>query len=268
MNKLFMVLSFLCLLTSGCGEDGAKKIADNPFDAGTDGSVDYSAGLTGTWEGPYSDIDTEGELSLQDSPAKASFSKLEGSSDPAFEIVLDTAEVKVAGTYVQVNSEFLLLKITESNLSSIGLPGSTVKISFKLMGKALELSNTNFTMLVLRTSTPKPDPKDDDAADEDQSKNPDGSWLCFDKNNNKWDLEIAEATFTADIITPKDQVIRLSGYKGAASNDLYHNTLTVSDSSHKVNIGSTLDIIVQGDNLKVLLSTKQQSTSEFTCDPK
>mgnify|MGYP003988431707 FL=1 len=85
--------------------------------------------------------------------------------------MLPSAEVQVKGKFIQVDNESLLLEIEESTLSSIGLGGSTPKVKFKLLGRAMELYNSRFSILVKKdNSKPADDPGTDGNTDDDDNK--------------------------------------------------------------------------------------------------
>lgn len=187
------------LLFAGCGAIGGQP-GIGPDGARNDMGSTYS--LAGAWEGLYKtkQIETTG---VRETKAKVT---LESTGDLVgiFKLELPAYEAaNVTGSYRDFAGKSLMIDITSSNFSALGLTGSKTDLPYDLVGDALELSTDRFALKLTRLgkapeSSP---PQGSSATSPGLSGDLLGRWTCQDSSRYVWKIHIKTSThFAADVM--------------------------------------------------------------------
>jgi hypothetical protein len=105
--------------------------------------------------------------------------------------------VRVVASYRIFDNRTLLLDITESNLSAIGLSGKSAILNYELIGDSLSISNESLTLMLVRIESSN---QPSDTTDKTSSDSMLGRWQCRDQAGSLWIVNIrSEELFFIEI---------------------------------------------------------------------
>ncbi len=196
---------FPLLLLVGYGCSGGSGVSGGlPGATGADAEA-QSSWIVGDWKGNYKNKVADEGSSLRETSAVANFIPADDKAKTGtFTFTLPLLEkVEVKGTYHDFQGKDLLLDVTTSNLSTVGLPNTSTDMSYDLVGDALELYNDRITLRLVRgkatTGTGTADGTDQPAADAVV-----GDWICSGINSFSWKITVKDETsFALDVFDPR-----------------------------------------------------------------
>lgn len=191
------------LTTIGCGKAEEKLPVSGSEISPSD------SGIIGLWDGilitksAIGTIENPKPSGIQEVPVTM---KIEGKSDKegAFAIILKNVEnAIVKGSFRNFAGKSLILSITDSNVSYLGLNGSNTDLPYELTGNSLLFSNEKMT-LKLTKIVEKDKEKETPGEANSAAVGVFSRWKCQDSNNKVWVLNIKpDKTFNLDIASEK-----------------------------------------------------------------
>ena len=202
----------LLLAFSGCGGNGGGgRSAGGEGYGGLDG--DGKAWIIGTWSGSYQNLNASPDSELRETAAWIDFTTT-GERAGKFHLkLLQMNGVEVKGTFSDVNNQNLIFKVTDSNLSSMGMPGATKTFEYELAKDALTLDNVRVKFILTRESSPTDKSKDaSPGGGENSSDQLTGTWQGQDVRGRMWRLKLFAATrFTIEVSEPGKAGLWMTG---------------------------------------------------------
>lgn len=254
------------LLLIGCGG------VTTPTGVGPDGTNGGQAqgySLAGEWLGLYKakQTDTSG---VRETKAKLTIEPT-GNLIGQFKLELPAYDsANVTAMYRDFAGKSLMIDITASNFSTLGLTGSKTDLPYELVGDALELGNERFTLKLARQgkSPENTGNANSGATMPTSSSDLTGRWTCQDSSRYAWKVNMKSATtFAIDILdTAGSQAsVWMDGTATTTSQGtLSTATLRIDASDVTKYVGKTL-ILSQKEKDSATLAKPDERTASLSC---
>lgn len=184
----------------------------------------------------------------------------------------DSEEAAASGTFDNYLGKNLMLKLEQSNITSLGLAGTTIGFEFERAGEDVRLSNNTIEYLLKHKAD-----GEGDAKKPQDPKNPadpllSGIWHCIDRFENNWTINIADReSFWAIVESNQSKKpLRISGkIQSFDANTGLGELIVTEDSSSTINYTGTRVELQNTSattmNVTVIPSTNKAIQSEFGC---
>jgi hypothetical protein len=225
--------------------------------------------LAGEWLGLYKakQTDTSG---VRETKAKLTIEPT-GNLIGQFKLELPAYDsANVTAMYRDFAGKSLMIDITASNFSTLGLTGSKTDLPYELVGDALELGNERFTLKLARQGkSPENTSNANSGATTPTSSNDlTGRWTCQDSSRYAWKVNVKSATtFAIDILdTAGSQAsVWMDGTATTATQGtLSTATLRIDASDVTKYVGKTL-ILSQKEKDSATLAKPDERTPSLSC---
>jgi hypothetical protein len=183
----------------------------------------------------------------------------------------DSEEAAASGTFENYMGKNLMLKLEQSNITNLGLAGSTIGFDFEQAGEDIRLSNIAIEYLLKRKTA-----GEGDAQKVQDPQNPAepllaGIWHCRDRYESSWTINFADHDSFWAIVENKQskKPLRIAGKIQSFDAKTGSGELVVTeDSSPTINYAGTR-VTIQNTSTNTMDVTVYPSTksvqSEFGC---
>lgn len=204
--------------------------------------------LAGEWLGLYKAKQTDAST-VRETKAKLTIEPT-GSLIGQFKLELPAYDsANVSAMYRDFAGKSLMIDITASNFSTLGLTGSKTDLPYELVGDTLELGNERFTLKLARQGKTQEDsssPAKNGGATPASSNDLVGRWTCQDSSRYAWRINMKSPTLFAldivDTVGTQASVWMDGSATSATLGSLYSATLRIEASDVLKYVGKTLTL--------------------------
>jgi hypothetical protein len=245
----------------------------NPAGVGPDGAAGAQGqgySLAGEWVGLYKAKQTD-TSTVRETKAKLTIEPT-GNLIGQFKLELPAYDsANVTAMYRDFAGKSLMIDITASNFSTLGLTGSKTDLPYELVGDALELGNERFTLKLARQGKTQEDTSNstnNGSTSLAPSSDLVGRWTCQDSSRYAWKINMKSSTnFAVDILDTvgtQASVWMDGSATTTAQGSLYTATLRIDASDVTKYVGKTL-ILTQKEKDTATLTKPDERTPTLAC---
>lgn len=209
----------LCVLMMGC-DANITPVGSTDGGGGGGGTLDSSreGWVFGIWTGTFQNMQVNIESDQRETSVwlelKSPSADSTTSTTGDFLLKLPELEGVVAsGTFTDVNNSHLIFKVEQSNLSSIGMPGSAKTFEYELANNALMLRNSRLQLILSRN--PQKDGSAKSSGNQTTDTNTEffqGSWAGSDGRGRRWLIKVfGQQRFTIEVTEAGKAMLWMSG---------------------------------------------------------
>lgn len=206
-----LTLSIVLLLVACDGGGGGARSSGGEGTGSLDGGA--KSWIIGTWSGTYQNLNAASDSEQRETTAWIEFTAGDKQSGQ-FHLKLPQLEgVEAKGAFTDVNNQNLIFKVSESNLSSIGMAGTSRTFAYELAKDALILDNVRIKLILTReekSSENKPDMSRDEA--DKRSDALTGTWEGYDQKGRIWQIKVfGSSRFTIEVRDSNKSTLWMTG---------------------------------------------------------
>lgn len=228
----FCVVALTAALWACQGGEGSRG-GGGGGSGGLDGTG--RAWIIGTWEGTYENLNASVDSEQRETSAWIEF-KATSERSGKFHLKLPQMDdVFAKGSFTDIDNFRLILKIEDSNLSSMGMAETSRTFDYELANDSLMLRNVRILMTLTRDGDGESgDVSLGNGRDDDAAKYPlGGTWYGTDQRGRTWLIKIFGMTrFTIEVSEPEKAMLWMSGVPRFDEATAAHDaTLVVGESA-------------------------------------
>lgn len=233
---------------------------------GSNGAQGQGYSLAGEWEGLYKSKQNDAS-SIKETKAKLTIEPT-GNLIGQFKLELPAYDsANVTALYRDFAGKSLMIDITASNFSTLGLTGSKTDLPYELVGDALELGNERFTLKLARQGKAQESTGNTNTGSSSPTNSSDlvGRWTCQDSTRYAWKINMkSPSSFAIDIIDTigSQASVWMDGTASVASQGaLSTATLKIEASDVTKYVGKNLFLTQKERDLATLTKPDERSSS-------